>query len=531
VYLVTAWRCKFGYLGVKHPRNKTRGNSTLVLLERAYRLREFTRKWLQNPKYTDHRPLFTTQDEWTIVKYIMEALRPFRYWTLWMSKRHTVRLHHVITLYNDRFDHMDGVMRALAKKKTQRKEDLFFAMKLARRKLSKYYAEVTPWTGMLPISAHILDPFHKFRLFRNWDKGMDIDPEDETSYTTQYQEAFRKYAENEYCAKHQHVPVNQLESLPSSNLTPSATASWSCELSFDPSDFSSNEDEYLTPNHVAQMTPGRSDRAARLLTTTRLYLNSPPEAPMNWGQINPILNDYHSDQMEISSTFWLPDITVWLRQQEETHSKYIDLSNVARDIFSITPHGVRVEASFSLGQDFIGWRQSKTTGETLCKKVSVRQFAQAKMGFWQALTHYWIQQTQNATRKWRKRRRKGNCTEWPWFMTFWRCGRAAKTYMLPRRNLVLKTRRWPQWDTFRTAKRLSKHPGHSYTTMVRLNLNCQKDLHSHHLCLQMTSLEDEFSYWMFAECGESTVIQWNVMRIAHLKAFRTQKIGLTGMGT
>ena len=49
----------------------------------------------------------------------MEVLRPFRYWTLWMSKRHKVTLHHVITLYNDMFDHMDGVMGALGKKKTQ----------------------------------------------------------------------------------------------------------------------------------------------------------------------------------------------------------------------------------------------------------------------------------------------------------------------------------------------------------------------------------------------------------------------------
>jgi len=29
---------------------KTRWNSTVELLERAYRLREFTREWLQNPK-------------------------------------------------------------------------------------------------------------------------------------------------------------------------------------------------------------------------------------------------------------------------------------------------------------------------------------------------------------------------------------------------------------------------------------------------------------------------------------------------
>ena len=144
-----------------------------------------------------------------------------------MSKWHTVTLHHIITVYNDVFDHMDSVMRALAKKKTQWKEDLFFAVKLARQKRSKYYAKVTPMTGMLLIPTHILDPFRKLRSFRNWDKGMDINPEDETSYTTQYQEAFMRYAENEYCAKHRRVPVNKLETVPSSNLVPSAMASGS----------------------------------------------------------------------------------------------------------------------------------------------------------------------------------------------------------------------------------------------------------------------------------------------------------------
>ena len=74
------------------------------------------------------------------------------------------------------FDHVDDVMRALAKKKTQRKEDLFFAVKLAWQKLSKYYAEVTPMMGMLLIAAHILDLFHMLRLCKRWDKGMYINP-------------------------------------------------------------------------------------------------------------------------------------------------------------------------------------------------------------------------------------------------------------------------------------------------------------------------------------------------------------------
>jgi len=145
---------------------KTCCNSTLVILERAYRFQEFSPELLHNPKYTDYRPLFTTQAEWTIVKYVREVLGPLRDWTLWMSKRHTVTLHHVITVYNDKFDHMDGVMRAVSKKKTPGKEDLFFAVKLAKQKLSKYYTKVTPMTGMHVTSAHILDPFRKLQSFR-----------------------------------------------------------------------------------------------------------------------------------------------------------------------------------------------------------------------------------------------------------------------------------------------------------------------------------------------------------------------------
>jgi len=88
-------------------------------------------------------------------------------------------------------------MWALAKKKIQWKEDLFFTVKLARQKLSKYYAEVAPSTGMLLISAHIVDSFRRLRSFRKRHEGMDINPEDKTSYTTQYQEASLKYVENQ----------------------------------------------------------------------------------------------------------------------------------------------------------------------------------------------------------------------------------------------------------------------------------------------------------------------------------------------
>jgi len=154
----------------------------------------------------------------------------------------------------------------------------------------------------------------------------------------------------------------------------------SCQSSCDPYDLSSDDEEYITPNNVAETTPGRRDRAACLLTAARLYLNLSPEAPKNRRKINPNLNDYHSNPMEVSTTLWLPDITERWCQQEETHSMYADLSNVGRNKFSIIPHGVGVEASFSLGRDVISWRQSKPTGKTLCEKVVVRQFARANNG-------------------------------------------------------------------------------------------------------------------------------------------------------
>jgi hypothetical protein len=209
------------------------------------------------------------------------------------------------------FNHMDGVMRALAKTKTQWKEDLFFAVKLARQKLSKFYAEVTPTTGMLLTSAKILDPFRKLRSFRKWDMGIHINPEDKTSYTTEYQEAFLKYVENENCAKQHGAPVNKHETVQSSCFVPSTMALVSYQSSFDPYDLSSDDEEYLTPNIVPETTSRRSNHAPCLLNAARLYFDSPPEAPNNWGQINPNLNDYHSDPMEISSTFWMPDITEW----------------------------------------------------------------------------------------------------------------------------------------------------------------------------------------------------------------------------
>ena len=148
---------------------------------------------------------------------------------------------------------------------------------------------------------------------------MDINPDDETLYTTQYQEAFLKYVENENWAKQRGLPCMEPESILSNNHFSSAMASRSGHSFYDPYDLSSNDDEYLMPKSVAEMMLGQSNCAAHLLTAIRLNSNSPRGLQQNWGQVNPILNEYHSNHVEISSTFWIPDITDWWCQQEATH--------------------------------------------------------------------------------------------------------------------------------------------------------------------------------------------------------------------
>jgi len=129
---------------------------------------------------------------------------------------------------------------------------------------------------------------------------------------------------------------------------------------------------------MAETTTGWSDYAAHILTAARLHLNSPPASPKSWVQVNPNLNDYHSETMDTGkSTLSSPNITNQWCPQDEKHSKYTDLPNVARGIIPIVPHGVGAEASFSLGRDVNGWRRSEATGETLREKVVDRQVSGA----------------------------------------------------------------------------------------------------------------------------------------------------------
>jgi len=207
------------------------------------------------------------------------------------------------------------------------------------------------------------------------------------------------------------------------------------------------------------MTPGRSDRAARSLPATRLYLNLPPEAPKTAGKLIQI-------SMITTPTPWRLGVHLGYRTSptgevnRTKHTPSTQISLMWHATYLLSYHMVSEwRPDYHLAKMLSTGGSQKPQVGLFAKKSLYGSSLEPITGFWQALTQYWIQRTQKTTRKWRKRQRKGNCIEWPRCTTFWRCRRAARSYVLPRRNLTLETSRWLQWDTFRTQKISLKHGG------------------------------------------------------------------------
>jgi hypothetical protein len=133
----------------------------------------------------------------------------------------------------------------------------------------------------------------------------------------------------------------------------SRTAFGLSQFTINPSDLSSNANDFIIPNNVAEVTPGCCDRTANVLTAARLNFHSLPHAPKMWGQINQNCSHYHSDRIEISRIFWIHNITIRWHMQEETQSKCANLANVTCDISFCIPYGVRAEATVTLRHDLI----------------------------------------------------------------------------------------------------------------------------------------------------------------------------------
>jgi hypothetical protein len=167
---------------------KTRWNSTLNMLERALRMKEFTKEWIL--KFPTFKPLWSTPEEWKQVEYILEVLQLIRFWTLWMSKTHGVTIHRVFQVYQEIFDHLEDQVEKLQNKRMRWKVDIRQALEKAIEKAKVHYGKTENPRGLLLGIAACLNPYCKLELYKGWDDDEGNDILDPGSWTQQYRSQF-----------------------------------------------------------------------------------------------------------------------------------------------------------------------------------------------------------------------------------------------------------------------------------------------------------------------------------------------------
>jgi ribosomal protein S15P/S13E len=127
------------------------------------------------------------------VEYLLLITKPFFDFTNVLSKTRDVTVHHVFSIYNKLFNHLDDAEKKLKRKAVPWKKRMLQALQAAKKKLSKYYtATDTEPYGSVYAMATILCPSKKLRYFDNADwrgtnkKGETVD------FMKTYQEVLQK---------------------------------------------------------------------------------------------------------------------------------------------------------------------------------------------------------------------------------------------------------------------------------------------------------------------------------------------------
>jgi hypothetical protein len=117
------------------------------------------------------------QEEWCQVEYLLLLTKPFFDFTNVLSKTRDVTVHHVFSIYNRLFNHLDDAESKLKQKTVPWKKRMLQALGAAKNKLSKYYTATDSESyGTIYALATILYPSKKLRYFDNADwRGENID--------------------------------------------------------------------------------------------------------------------------------------------------------------------------------------------------------------------------------------------------------------------------------------------------------------------------------------------------------------------
>jgi hypothetical protein len=160
------------------------------MLNRARKLQRLFDQYCTTHQYVQFK---LDQEEWRQVDYLLSITKPFFDATNILSKTQDVSVHHVFSIYNRMFTHLEEAEEKLKYKAIPWKKRMLWALQGAKEKLLKYYhATGTESFGQVHAIATILCPSKKLRYFEgdNW-KGKDKDGQP-IDFTKIYQDALQK---------------------------------------------------------------------------------------------------------------------------------------------------------------------------------------------------------------------------------------------------------------------------------------------------------------------------------------------------
>jgi len=312
----------------------TRWNSTLNMMERSVRLREFTKDWLQT--YAEFTPLRSPQDEGRQIEYILELLQLVRFWTLWMSKTRGVTIHWVFQVYQDIFDHFEMQISKLERKRMQWNVDIREGLVQAKLKAASYYGKTESPRGLLFGIGTWLNPYCKLTRFREW----DLDVSGETEYEKSYKKEFIAYCDLYY------TPINN--QAPDMSIPQSGRNSWSKHL------YSSRH-------------------RAVILSEAQAYIETDSE-------IEPPEPDAEATDPTCEACpagiFYEANILKWWKVNA---GRFPNLARIARDILAVQGGSVGVEWVFSMARNAIPYRLSQLKSSTIRYSMLVKSYKKEEL--------------------------------------------------------------------------------------------------------------------------------------------------------
>lgn len=313
---------------------QTRWNSTLNMLERAIRMKDFTKEWIR--QYPVYMPLWSTPSEWKQVEYILQVLEPIRFCTLWMSKTRGPTIHSVFRVYDTIFNHLDDQISNLSNKRIRWKVDIREALEKAKQKATLYYSKTENPRGQMMALGACLNPYNKLELFNDWDEVEGTRFQDLGSYTQIYRQSFIQYYNEHY------RPL--LATGPHSDIPTGITEARSTGFNRRSKSSMMRHPRVIDRNECIE------------------YIDSPPET------------DYDEQPDQI---LYEPDI---LKYWQSNEGRFPNLSRMARDILAVQGGSVGVERTFSMGRDVIPYRRNRLQTKSIRATMIVKSYLQEELG-------------------------------------------------------------------------------------------------------------------------------------------------------